>query len=106
MKRILLAAMVAAMFQGCASEPATHETTTMDRELALKLADRQPVIVAPAAPAPVVNVNNYNGGTHGPWEKYQPTAQAGEPTQCVNSPNYDINGALSGYTKRCFGGGE
>ena len=115
MKRISIAVLALAL-TACASDPVapvTHETTTMDRELALKLADRPTVIVAPAAPAPVVNVNNYNGGTqavasHGPWEKFQPQEPAddGEDTrtQCIESPVYSTGGVLLRTQRRCFGG--
>lgn len=56
-----------------------HETTTMDRELALKLADR-PITVVQSAP-PVVNLN-FNGGS-----------SAERPT-CYQIPIYSLSGEV------------
>ena len=101
MKPLLLVCL-ALFFVGCSSDPILHETTTMDRELALKIADRAPVIVTPAAPAPIINIS-YNG-----------SAPSGAPslpldledtrTNCMNSPVYTMQGQFSHYVKRCFGG--
>ena len=94
----------------------THETTTLDRELALKLADR-PTVVMQASPPVVINVNN---GTS-PQSQQAPTAPpatstvseyatedgtrmiADDRTNCMNSPEYNINGVLTGYRRMCFG---
>lgn len=75
-----------------------HETTTMDRELALKLADKTPVIVQSAPP--VINVN-YNSGS-----APQPQPIVNDPSKeaCNMSPDYDVNGNLKGYVKHCYGG--
>lgn len=56
--RILMVALAMSAV-GCATK---YPVTQIDRELALKLADKAPVIVT--TPPPVINVNNYNGGSH------------------------------------------
>lgn len=106
-----LTAILALWLIGCG-----HATTKMDRELALKLADKSPVIVT--APAPVINVNNYNGG-----QSSQPTVQQRDISSgdfeavdrsavdatgraqenCVNSPVYNSAGDLVNTVRRCFG---
>lgn len=73
-----------------------HEMTKMDRELALKLADRQPVVIA-AAPAPVINI--YNGQT-----TTSPQSAIDDRKTCNQSPVYDIQGHQTGVEKHCFGG--
>jgi hypothetical protein len=109
----------------------THPTTEMDRELALKLADKTPVVVT--APAPVINVNNFNGGqkqetpayaTQQEVEEYaqyladQKAAQSGShesvdrdavnaqqlaQENCTESPVYNYAGQLVKTVRRCFG---
>ena len=109
---MLTVILMAAGLSACAS---THERTEMDRELALKLADKTPVVVT--APAPVVNVNNYAA----PQASYQSTQapssdetvirtaqelavmQAGQEN-CTMSPQYDWQGNLIRTVRRCFGG--
>ena len=100
MRTLLVLSMV---LSACA-----HETTTMDRELALKLADRPAVQVIQSAP-PVVNVNvtNNTGATHSSqrqddnWDRAQ--NQVPNVAQvCKDVPNYDSNYQISGYTKQCF----
>lgn len=89
MKQLLI--LAALFLSACA-----HETTTMDRELALKLADKSPVIVQSAPTA----VNIYNGG--GGFHTAQ-TAPVDDREQCMNSPVYTMTGQFSHYVKQCFG---
>lgn len=103
MKSILLLSFLS--LAACA-----HETTTMDRELALKLADKNVQIVQ-AAP-PVININNYGGGG------YQQSAPAvtTDHSQCLSggdcgagctrSASYSTSGQLLGYKRVCFGSAE
>lgn len=105
MKQSILVATLAALLSACA-----HETTTMDRELALKLVDsRNHVEVVQAAP-PVFNVSfNNQGGTqnaeaqHGPWEKYANQWQV-DALACHDSPVYGAGGVVMRVEKQCFGG--
>lgn len=100
---ILLALSMAA----CAS----HPTTEMDRELALKLADKTPVVVT--APAPVINVNNYNGGGQAgdyasnlSHDNIRPEAiaeAAAAQQNCSYIPQYDLNGQFLSTIRKCFG---
>lgn len=89
MKRTILVSTMALLMAACA-----HETTTMDRELALKIADKAPVIVQSAAP--VVNV--YNGGNFG-HQQDQSSSVA-----CNDSPVYGPGGVIMRYEKHCYGG--
>lgn len=78
-----------------------HEMTKLDRELALKLADR-PTVVASAQPV-IINVNNGASSPQAqdvkPFSAYQDDRQ-----NCRQSPSYDVNGNITGYEKHCFGG--
>ncbi len=86
--RILLS-VLAITLAACA-----HETTTMDRELALKLADnRANVQVVQAAP-PVFNVN-FNGGSSG--------ESASNSSSCRMVPTYDAVSNGTVYRRQCFG---
>jgi len=90
----------------------TYPTTEMDRELALKLADRPTVI---AAAQPIINVNNYNGQQSPNQQASQPMP-ASEPetfankngvpveslSNCVDSPVYSTSGVLERYVHHCF----
>ena len=90
-----------------------HATTTLDRELALKLADKSPIIVS--TPAPIINVNNYNGQQSPNQQASQPMP-ASEPetfankngvpveslSNCVDSPVYSTSGVLERYVHHCF----
>lgn len=90
-----------------------HAQTTMDRELALKLADKTPIVVT--APAPIINVNNYNGRTESRDEllaraqeiqraKLQEREVTNEHQEnCVMVPQSDINGNSLGSIRKCFG---
>lgn len=91
-----------------------HETTTMDRELALKLADRPQVIVA-SSPAPIVNVNigsngssggsGGSGGISAAPMTYIPEAPLEDTrTNCMESPIYNSSGKLLRMQRHCFGG--
>lgn len=76
-----------------------HETTTMDRELALKLADREPVVIASAPPTININVN---GGAVS-------TASADQENHngCRSFPVYSARtGQIYKYEEHCYGGGE
>lgn len=98
MKARILIAMIALGAIGCA-----HERTEMDRELALKLADKTPVIVQ-SNPAPVV----VNVGT-----QQSPSPQAVEeglvaPTEdqlvskiCTTKPIYNIYGQFVRNATAC-----
>lgn len=106
MKKLTLIAM-AILLSACA-----HEKTTMDRELALKLADRPQVILA-NNPAPVVNVNNYIGGQQ--RQSYDQSAPARDEHDysgqewgggtmdhpCINNPVTDAHGVTS-IDHRCW----
>lgn len=86
-----------------------HETTTMDRELALKLADRPAVHVIQAAPAaaPIVNVNINGGGGQSTHLASQPVIEApleDTRTNCMESPIYNSAGGLVRMQRHCFGG--
>lgn len=91
MKKLILA-LSALNLIGCG-----HATTEMDRELALKLADQAPVVVA-SQPAPTINI--YNGGqTQAP----QQAAPVDNRQNCMESPVYNMQGQFTHYKKRCFG---
>lgn len=105
MKQSIIVTVLALVLSACA-----HETTTMDRELALKLVDsRNKVEVVQSAP-PVFNVSfNNQGGTqnaeaqHGPWEKYANQGQS-DSVACSDTPIYGPGGVLMRMEKRCYGG--
>ena len=83
-----------------------HATTTLDRELALKLADKTPVVLTQAAPT--INVNNYNGNAAPQsvqQDKYAEAYANGTDTRtnCMLSPVY-VNGAFSHNVRNCMGG--
>lgn len=79
-----------------------HETTTMDRELALKLADsKDPVIVQSAAP--VVNVNIGQQSATGSFA-HMPDGSPDDRQNCRTYPVYTVNGQIDRYQKECFGG--
>jgi hypothetical protein len=99
-----------------------HATTKMDRELALKLADRPQVHVVNPAPTTVnVNINSQDSRdellsraqeiqrqrlesadeTMSPEQLEQ--AQLAQ-TNCTEVPVYTFSGALVRYVRRCFGG--
>ena len=82
-----------------------HATTTLDRELALKLADRPQVIVA-SSPAPIINVNNYSGGGHtptaAPYQASQPFVDD-RTKNCTDTKQYDNDGQVIGTKRICFG---
>lgn len=95
MKSLIILAL-AALLSACA-----HETTTMDRELALKLVDRSPTTVVQSAP-PVINV--YAGGqSPAPQGLTLPDGSPDDRKNCINDPVYTIQGKLSHYVKSCFG---
>jgi hypothetical protein len=99
MKTLILVAMALGL-SACA-----HETTTIDRELALKLADRPQVVVA-SSPAPIVNVNNYNGVAQQQQREPQQADVPRYDQQCRQSPTFDIQGNQTGTEKHCFGVAE
>lgn len=72
-----------------------HAQTTMDREIALKLADRQIQVIQ--AQAPAINVNNYIA----PTQARQPqTNQNGQV--CTTTPIYNLDGSFSYNDTQCF----
>jgi len=87
------------MLSACA-----HETTTLDRELALKLADRPQVVMA-NNPAPIVNVNiNSTLPNNSNYPLQQDLAESNG--NCMESPTYNIDGSFDKYVKQCFAGGR
>jgi len=99
MKSLTLIAL-ALTLSACAT---THEQTTLDRELALKLADRPTVI---AAAQPIINVNNYSGGGHtptaAPYQASQPFVDD-RTKNCTDTKQYDNDGQVIGTKRICFG---
>lgn len=112
----ILVAVAALFLVGCG-----HAMTKMDRELALKLADKSPVIVQSAPP--IINVNNFNGSqqrqpmsessseysafnSENNHENVRPEAVAeayAAQQNCVNSPIYNWEGQLVRTVRKCFG---
>jgi len=103
MKRILFVLATLAL-SACA-----HETTTLDRELALKLADRPPVMVQSAPPV-VVNVNNGVAGASSNGAGLEPSRTGfyyadGTPdnrTDCAMTNSWGVDGRLQ-QIRQCFG---
>ena len=107
MKNLAILAML--FLSACA-----HDRTEMDRELALKLADKTPVIVTASAPAPVVNI--FNGGQqtqnhaaqssqgYPPSMATNPDGSQDERKGCRTAPVFTVMGQLDHYEKHCFGG--
>jgi len=108
MKQLLLTASM--LYIGVMLSSCAHERTEMDRELALKLADRPQVQVIQSPPAHVnVTVNN-NGSSQPNYQSavpsddyynhvhYVPSGFAAPDTsQAKKRPQYDIYGNVSGY---------
>jgi len=90
----LLFIPIALWISACAT---THEVTTMDRELALKLADKTPVI-AQTAP-PVINIYNGSNQVSAPVADQANVSRAG----CGEHPVYDVFGNLKGTERHCYG---
>lgn len=86
---------LAALTSACA-----HETTTMDREMALILAKRGDMHVVQATP-PVINI--YNGGLNAAGTAAPEPSAAVKETACVDSPVYSYEGKLLRYKQNCFG---
>lgn len=105
---------VTALTLGLLLSACAHETTTMDRELALKLVDRPQVVVAAPSAPPVFNVsfNNQGGSSVGTKPKFDPTQpyEIGQPaiaqSPCRQSPVFDVNGNFERMEKHCFGSQE
>lgn len=81
---------------GCA-----HETTTMDRELALELAKREPIVMAAAAP--IINVNVNGGGGQAATSEYE--THVSSRNGCGVFPIYGANRVVIRYEEVCYGSG-
>lgn len=76
-----------------------HETTTMDRELALELARREPIVMAAAAPVINVNVGS-NGQVSQEYETHVSSRNG-----CGVFPVYGANRVVIRYEEVCYGSG-
>jgi hypothetical protein len=74
-----------------------HETTTLDRELALKLVDKAGRIEIVQSGTPVVSVNQ-------PMAQLAATSEQDTRTNCINSPVYNVSGTFLHYVRQCVGG--
>jgi hypothetical protein len=82
------------MFLGLSA--CAHETTTMDRELALKLVDKAGRIEIVQTGTPIINVSQH--------QAYTPPTEQDTRTSCIERPVYNVDGTVLKYSRQCVGG--